>query len=243
MGSNSWLRFREWFVTLFFCFLWKGKKAILLLKSLGVLIADGGTVSVVISVVISSNNFCTCFILFLLASSFRFFFVGERSVINKTLESAKTSLTTEIDEKINQINAEVDNDSFRLDTYDIKWKEILTYYAVTSSNREVTSSLLNMNESEYKRLEKVFWDTVDIDYKTEKYTKTVTSTDKDGNVTKKKLLRKRLIVDVTTKTKEKVNEEYNFSESELKQIEELLSGDYDALWENMLQWKNIEITA
>ena len=33
---------------------------------------------------------------------------------------------------------------------------------------------------------------------------------------------------------EEANDEYDFTESELKQIEELLSGEYDELWENML---------
>ena len=88
-------------------------------------------------------------------------------------------------------------------------------------------------KKEYKRLEKVFWNVVDIDYRTEKYTKTITKKDKDGNVTKKKVSRKRLIVEVTTKTREEANEEYDFSESELKQIEELLSGEHDELWDNL----------
>ena len=72
------------------------------------------------------------------------------------------------------------------------------------------------------------------DYRTEKYTKTVTKKDKDGNVTKKKVSRKRLIVEVTTKTKAEVNDEYDFTESELKQIEELLSEEYDELWDNLI---------
>ena len=75
-----------------------GKKAILLLKSLGALIVAGGTVSVVIIVLI-------CLIGFLLASPFGLFFADETPVNNETLtwESVKTSLTTEVDEKINQI--------------------------------------------------------------------------------------------------------------------------------------------
>jgi len=206
-----------------------GKKAILLLKSLGALIAAGGTVSVVIIVLI-------CLIGFLLASPFGLFFADETPVTNETLtlESAKASLTTEVDEKINQIKDEVDHDSFNMETNEIAWKEILTYYAVVSSNREVTSSVMSMNSEEYDRLKEVFWNAVNIDYDTEKYTKTVSSTDKDGNVTTKKVSRTRLKVYVTTKTADEIKEKYNFSDSELKQINEMLSENYNDMWEVVL---------
>lgn len=206
-----------------------GKKAILLLKSLGALIAAGGTVSVVIIVLI-------CLIGFLLASPFGIFFADETPVTNETstLESAKTSLTTEVDEKINQIKDEVDHDSFSMETNEIAWKEILTYYAVVSSNREVTSSVMSMNSEEYDRLKEVFWNAVNVDYDTEKYTKTVSSTDKDGNVTTKKVSRTRLKVYVTTKSADEMKEEYNFSDSELKQINEMLSENYNDMWEVVL---------
>ena len=205
------------------------KNLILLIKGLVSLIVAGGTIAVVVIILI-------CLIGLFFVSPFGLFFSNESEITEEsiTLSSTMEKLNNEVEEEINEIKEKVNHNSFRLDTFDIKWKEILTYYAVTSSNREVTSSLLNMNESEYKRLEKVFWNVVDIDYKTEKYTKTVTSTDKDGNVTKKKVSRKRLIVEVKTKAQEEVNEKYDFTESELKQIYELLSGDYDALWENLI---------
>lgn len=124
----------------------------------------------------------------------------------------------------------MDHDSFSIETNEIAWKEILTYYAVVSSNREVTSSVMSMNSEEYDRLKEVFLNAVNIDYDTEKYTKTVSSTDKDGNVTTKKVSRTRLIVYVTTKSADEMKEEYNFSDSELKQINEMLSDDYDDIW-------------
>jgi len=206
------------------------KNLILLIKGLVSLIVAGGTIAVLVIILI-------CLIGLFFVSPFGLFFSNESEITEEsiTLSSAMEKLNDEVEEEIEDIKERVNHNSFRLDTFDIKWKEILTYYAVTSSNREVTSSLLNMNESEYKRLEKVFWNTVDIDYKTEKYTKTVTSTDKDGNVTKKKVSRKRLIVEVTTKTREEVNDEYAFSESELKQIEELLSEEYDVLWKRVIE--------
>ena len=206
-----------------------GKKAILLLKSLGALIVAGGTVSVVIIVLI-------CLIGFLLASPFGLFFADETPINNETLtlESAKTSLTTEVDEKINQIKDEVEHDSFSMETNEIAWKEILTYYAVVSSNREVTSSVMSMNSEEYDRLKEVFWNAVNVDYDTEKYTKTVSSTDKDGNVTTKKVSRTRLKVYVTTKSADEMKAEYNFSDSELKQINEMLSENYNDMWEVVL---------
>lgn len=206
-----------------------GKKAILLLKSLGALIVAGGTVSVVIIVLI-------CLIGFLLASPFGLFFADETQVTDETLtlESAKTSLTMEVDEKINQIKDEVDHDSFRIEKNEIFWKEILTYYSVVSSNREVTSSVMSMNMEEYDRLKEVFWNAVNVDYDTEKYTKTVSSTDKDGNVTTKKVSRTRLKVYVTTKSADEMKAEYNFSDIELKQINEMLSENYNDMWEVVL---------
>lgn len=206
-----------------------GKKAVLLLKSLGALIVAGGTVSVVIIVLI-------CLIGFLLASPFGLFFADETPVTNETmtLESAKTSLTMEVDDKISQIKEDVSHDSFRMETNEIAWKEILTYYAVISSNREVTSSVMSMNTEEYDRLKEVFWNAVSIDYDTEKYTKTISSTDKDGNVTTKKVSRTRLIVYVTTKSADEMKEKYNFSDSELKQINEMLSENYNDMWEVVL---------
>lgn len=205
------------------------KNLILLLKGLISLIVAGGIIAVVVILLI-------CLIGLFLISPFGLFFSNESQVTEEsiTLSYAMEKLNDEVEEEIEEIKEKVSHNSYRLDTFDINWKEILTYYAVTSSNREVTSSLINMNEKEYKRLEKVFWNVVDIDYRTEKYTKTVTKTDKDGNVTKKKVSRKRLIVEVTTKTKAEVNDEYDFTESELKQIEELLSEEYDELWDNLI---------
>lgn len=205
------------------------KKVVALLKSLGSLIVAGGTVSVVVIVLI-------CLIGFLLASPFGLFFADETPVMEETmtLSSAKDKLSAEVDEKINQIKDEVDHDSFRIETNEVAWKEILTYYAVVSSNREVSSSVMSMNEEEYERLKEVFWNTVDIDYDTEKYIKTISSTDKDGNTTTKKVSRIRLKVYVTTKSVDEMKEKYNFSDSELKQINEMLSDDYNDMWKVIL---------
>jgi len=202
-----------------------GKKAILLLKSLGALIAAGGTVSVVIIVLI-------CLIGFLLASPFGIFFSSESPVNEDTiiLETAMANLESEIDTKIEEIKSEVDYDTIQLEESEINWKEILAFYAVITSNRDSTFDILNMNDTEFQKLKEVFWNIVNVDYETEKYKKTVSTTDKDGNTTTKKVTRIRLKIFVNLKPSEEIIEEYDLSDSEKKQVEELLDEEYNDMW-------------
>lgn len=128
----------------------------------------------------------------------------------------------------------MDYDTVRIDNRSVAWREILTIYAVVTTNREKQFNILEMNNYNYKKLSEIFWEVVEVEHYTEKYTVRVVSTDKNGNKVTKTKTRTRLIINVKVMELEEMIEQFNMNKSEKNQVYEMMNEKYDEMWEGIL---------
>lgn len=169
-------------------------------------------------------------------SAFGFLFSNEIPKIeeNMSVNSAVKFLDNEIDEKISYIKAITDYDTVKNDNRKIAWKEVLSVYAVITTNREIKFDIMKMDGYNYDKLSEIFWEVVEVEHYTEKYKVKYTTTDENGNKVTKTKTKTRLIINVKAMTLEEMMEHFNMSKSEKKQVEEMMDGQFDEMWDMIL---------
>ena len=197
------------------------------LSSLISCIAAGGSMAVIIIVILAiiAGVFC---------SAFGMSFTNEENEDSISIITAMERLENEIDEEVEEIKDNVSYNSFRMEDSEINWKDILTVYSVYTTNREEFHDITVMNLENYEKLREIFWKVVDVDYTTEKYTVTVTSTDSEGNTVKKKKRRTRLIVTVECMELSEMIKVFRLNDEEKRQIVEIQRNEYDEMWDMIL---------
>lgn len=203
-----------------------GKKVVSSLKSLQPFIFSGAGLVVIILIII-------IMIAGLFGSCMGMFFSNEVEKTDDeiTINQAMQRLENEVDEKISEIKEDVKHNTSRIVTRNINWKDILTIYSVVSTNREKDLNIMTIGEKEYKQLNKVFFNVVEIDYEVEKYRVTVYHS--DG--TKSTKTKRRLLIYVDTIGLEGMIKEYNLKNKEKVQVYEMQKEDYNEMWEVILE--------
>lgn len=203
-----------------------GKKVVSSLKSLQPFIFSGAGLVVIILIII-------IMIAGLFGSCMGMFFSNEveKAENEMTINQAMQSLENEVDEKISEIKEDVRHNTSRIVTRNINWKDILTIYSVVSTNREKDLNIMTIGEKEYKQLNKVFFNVVEIDYEVEKYRVTVYHS--DG--TKSTKTKRRLLIYVDAMSLEEMIKEYNLKNKEKVQVYEMQKEDYNEMWEVILE--------
>ena len=105
---------------------------------------------------------------------------------------------------------------------------------LATTNREKQFNILEMNDYNYKKLSEIFWEVVEVEHYTEKYTVRVVSTDKNGNKVTKTKTRTRLIINVKVMELEEMIEHFNMNKSEKNQVYEMMNEKYDERWDGIL---------
>lgn len=169
-------------------------------------------------------------------SAFGFLFSDEtpKTEENISVNSAVNFLDEEINDAISDIKANVDYDSIRIENRSIVWREVLSIYAVITTNREIKFNIMEMDNHNYDKLSEIFWEVVEVDYHTEKYKVSYVTTDSEGNKVTKTKTKTRLIINVESLSLEEMMEHYNMNESEKKQVEEMMKGQFDEMWNEIL---------
>ena len=144
------------------------------------------------------------------------------------------TINNEIDEEISRIKSSTDYDTVRIDNRSVVWREVLTIYTVITTNRENKFNIMEMNEHNYEKLSEIFWEVVDVEYYTEKYKVRYTTTDENGNKVTKTKTKTRLIINVQAMSLEEMMEHYNMSKSEERQVEQMMDGQFDEMWNTIL---------
>ena len=172
-------------------------------------------------------------------SAFGFLFSNEthKTEENMSVKAAIKLLEDEIENKIEKLKEKTDYDSIRIENKKVAWKEILSIYAVVTTNRENKIDITNMNQENYEKLEKIFWKVVEIEHNKEKYKVTVTTTDKDGNTEYKTKTKTRLILNVKCMTLEEMMDCYKMDRSEREQVKEMMSEELEEMWEGVMEYK------
>ena len=193
------------------------------------IIASGGGFILIILVII-------LLIAGMFGSAFGFLFSNETPKIEESMSvnSAVNFLDNEIDEEIARIKSSTDYDTVRIDNRNVVWREVLSVYTVVTTNRENKFNIMEMNNQNYEKLSEIFWEVVEVEHYTENYKVRYTTTDENGNKVTKTKTKTRLIINVQAMSIEEMMEHYNMSKSEKKQVEQMMDGQFDEMWNAIL---------
>ena len=193
------------------------------------IIASGGGFVLIILVII-------LLIAGMFGSAFGFLFSNEtpKTEESMSVNSAVNFLDNEIDEEIVRIKSSTDYDTVRIDNRSVVWREVLSVYTVITTNRENKFNIMEMNNQNYEKLSEIFWEVVEVEHYTENYKVRYTTTDENGNKVTKTKTKTRLIINVQAMSIEEMMEHYNMSKSEKKQVEQMMDGQFDEMWNAIL---------
>ena len=205
------------------------------IKTLVAAIAAGGSVAVVIILVI-------CVIGLIVGSCFGIFFSNESGTEGKPLSQVVDTLNTEFETKITDIQNSATYDDFEIDSNDgvtsINWEDVLAVFSVKTTTGENAQNVACLTDDKISMLRDVMWDMNSISHKTSTVTKivNVTSTDEKGNETvqSKSITRTVLTVTITHKSYLDMISEYSFNADQQEQLKLLKDDKYATLWGELL---------
>ena len=182
-------------------------------KALISAIIAGGWVAVLIILII-------CLVALLCSSIYGIFFSNEDVGSDYKLNEVVKELNTELDDKILSIKEDNSYNDYKITSTRAEWKEILAIYVVYYSNNN-DSDVLLLTEEKKEKIKEIFWDmtTVESEIKVENV---------DGTI------QNILYIDIEGKTIEEIMEEYNFTEEQKEQVNDLLDSGYNNLWVSVI---------
>lgn len=190
------------------------------------LLAMGG-VAVLFTIVI-------CTIALVMGSSFGIFMATEDTGTGYTLTSVVQEINEEYIAEIEKIKTDIQHDDFEITEETPNWKDVLAIYAVKATTDFDRAEVVTVDEQKAEFICNVFWDMTELTYETETYeeTETVEISDDEGNTTEQEITvtKTRLVISTKNKTAAEAAVEYNFNDSQMEQLEELLSNSNDSLW-------------
>ena len=212
-------------------------------KSLvGLLVAGGSLVAMIVLVI--------CLVGLLVTSIYGIFFSSHDTGTIK-MSDCIVKLNEEMNNKIEQIEKTNIHNEVVINSNKALWKDVLSIYAVRVSNGDNKKDVITIDNDKKEILKEVFWDMNSINYeiKTEKYesesigslvNNDLTFSDNNGfsglstpNPTEDGEIQV-LHINISSKTPEKMINEYNFNESQRKQYEELSSEKNLLLWSSVI---------
>ena len=212
------------------------KAAIAAGKELIAAIGAGGPVVLVIIIVI-------CLIAAVGGTCFGIFLSNDKTTGTKiTMPEAISQLTAEHYSDLTELKSKYTYDTMEIDggaSMAINWKDVLAVYAVkTTTSTENAYEVVTMDDVKMNLLRDVISDMNKITciVVPTVVSETVTETDENGKtVTTTKYVTKNILkVTVTRLNVGQIIEQYHFNEEQKKQLTELMSSDYDDLWQNII---------
>lgn len=176
-------------------------------KSLIGLLIAGGSMSVIVIVII-------CFVGLLTTSVFGLFFSSADVEKNKLkMSDCISEINLELNSKIRQLEESDVYDNVIVNYEKIDWKKVLVIYAALVTNGHDNISLISVTNERKVLLRKVFWE---MNY--------ITSSVENFNN------KKTLKIDINTKSVDEMINSYKFNNIQLLQVKELLNNKYSSLW-------------
>ena len=199
------------------------KAAIAAAKALVTALLAGGWVVVMVAVVI-------CLIGLLVGSCFGIFFSGEDTGTGQTIRTAIAQVNQEYQDKLEELQASHTYDSLEITGSQAVWKEVLAVYAVKTTTDPQGQDVASMDEEKLGLLAEVFWEMNQLSASVE--TRTETTQNEDGEAVKTEIT--VLVISVSHKSAQEMAEQLGFDDSQKEQLQELLSPEYDDLWNELL---------
>ena len=207
------------------------KSAIAGIKALAAAIAAGGFVSVVIIIII-------CIIALIAGSCFGIFFIGEDTGSSITLQTVISEINKEYEAKITEIKNSNTYDVLEM-SGNVVWPEVLSVYAVKiAGDPNNPQEVVSMDENKKRVLTDIFWAMNTITYSTETKTENVVTETDDGNgnivETAESEGRAYLYIKVIHKSVDEMATHHGFTNSQKRQLRELLSEENKRMWSDVL---------
>ena len=199
------------------------KAAIAAAKALATALLAGGWVVVMVAVVI-------CLIGLLVGSCFGIFFSGEDTGTGQTIRTAIAQVNQEYQEKLEDLQARHTYDTLEITGSQTVWKEVLAVYAVKTTTDPEGQDVASMDEEKRRLLAEVFWEMNQLSANVE--TRTETTQNEDGEAVKTEIT--VLVISVSHKSAQEMAVQLGFDDSQKEQLQELLSPEYDDLWNELL---------
>lgn len=199
------------------------KAAIAAVKALMTALLAGGWVVVMVAVVI-------CLIGLLVGSCFGIFFSGEGTGTGQTIRTAISQVNQEYQDKLEEIQSSHTYDTLEITGSQAVWKEVLAVYAVKTTTDPEGQDVASMDEEKRRLLAEVFWEMNQLPANVE--TRTETIQNEDGEAVKTEIT--VLVISVSHKTAQEMAVQLGFDDSQKEQLQELLSPEYDDLWNELL---------
>ncbi len=199
------------------------KAAIAAAKALVTALLAGGWVVVMIAVVI-------CLIGLLVGSCFGIFFSGEDTGAGQTIRTAIAQVNQEYQERLEEIQASHPHDTVEITGSQAVWKEVLAVYAVKTTTDPEGQDVASMDEEKLGLLAEVFWEMNQLSARVE--TRTETSEGEGGTAVEAEIT--VLVISVSHKPAQEMAEQLGFDDNQKEQLQELLSPEYDDLWNELL---------
>lgn len=162
-----------------------------------------------------------CIIVLICKFTFGIFFANETN--NRSMSSVISEINNDINTKIELIKNATIYDDISIDTTYSNFKDVIAIYSVKfSDDKSSNNIILELDEDNVSKLKQVFWKMNNISYKviSEKHF------DDEGKEIEENILH----INFDIKSREEIIQEYDFTEEQQHQVEELLSTQYDVLW-------------
>lgn len=182
-------------------------------KALITALIAGGWVAVVVILII-------CLVALLCSSIYGIFFSNEEVGSDYKLNEVVKELNTELDDKILSIKNDNSYNDYKITSTRAEWKEILAIYVVYYSSKN-DSDVLVLTEEKKEQIKEIFWDMTSISSE-------VKVEEVDGTI------QNILYIDIKGKTTEEIMKEYNFTEEQKEQVNDLLDSGYNNLWVSVI---------
>lgn len=201
------------------------------IKELIAAIAAGGWVAVVVIIVI-------CLIGLIVASCFGIFFSSEDTGSTQTMQQVVQEINLDYQNKLDDIKNSNTYDELEMSGSRAVWPEVLSIYAVkTTNDPDNPQEVASMTDEKKQLLKDIFWEMNEISYETEEKTETVIieTDDEEGNIIEEEVEETTvyLYITVSHKTVEEMMAQYGFAEDQKVQVAELLAQD-SSMWASVL---------
>ncbi len=210
-----------------------GKAVVAGAKNIGAAIAAGGVPAIVIVIIICLIGAIggTCFGIFLSND--------ETTGTQKTMSMAMSELTSEHYANLTAMKASYTYDLLEVQgNTSINWKDVLTVYAVKTTSGDNPLEVVTLDDVKLNLLRDII---EDMNAMTSVVTpkvvaETVVTTDEDGNQIKTTtyVTKKVLTVSILQLSVDEISALYNFDDEQKALLEELMSEEYDDLWNELV---------
>lgn len=195
-------------------------------KALITALMAGGWIALVIIIII-------CLIGMLCSSIFGIFFSGEKTSANSiTMNDVIAECNLDFSNQLQVIQAQNPHDDYVLEGSMASWKDVILIYAVKQSNGVNEQEVMTIDNQKKMVFKQIFWEMNSIS--SEVITENVIEQGVNTLEKPKEVQKRVLHIRITSKTAEEMKTQYQFTPQQNMQFNELLSDDYDSLWNALI---------